>query len=86
MGIIVGVRGDGGHGTLNQRSRTHMDSQKLKQQAQVLHWSVLGVLNICCDSWLGIFTQAVGSSVLMISFACSWYSFPSTGVSCPGLI
>lgn len=58
MGIIVGVRKDGEHGTLNQLIRICMDSQKLKQQAQVLHWSVLGVLNICYGCWLGIFVYS----------------------------
>lgn len=84
MGTIVRDRGDGEHGPLNQLSRTRMGPQKLKQQAQVLHWSVLGVPNICYGCWLG--TPNSGYQCAADFFACSWYSFHSTGVFCPGLI
>lgn len=59
----------GEYGPPSQLSRTHMGSQRLKQQAQGVHGSAL-VLCVCCGCWLcvtvGLLTVEAGMSLTLL--------------------
>lgn len=75
---------------LNQLSRMHMGSQKLKSQAWCLHGSahcptwVCTLSSACYDSELGVFVRllTMGLGVSMTPFFISWDSFPPIGLHC----
>lgn len=74
----------GEYGPLSQLSRTHMGSQRLKQQAQGMCGSAQ-VLCVCCGCWLcvtvGLLTVGAGVSlILSLLFSCYWVALASLNV------
>lgn len=68
-----GCRKPGKYGPLNQLSRDHMSSQKLKSQTQDLHGSAPDLLCLCYDCWFSIFVGLLTVGVdFSDSFVSSW--------------
>ena len=79
------LRSPGEWSSQNQLSRAHRGSQRLKWQSWSLRRSVLGCLYICYSCWLDVL-RSPDSGNISDPFACSWASFPPTGLPYPALM
>ena len=86
----IRLRGDGGHqeqGPLDQLSKAHMNSPRLKQQTQGLHGPGLVPLHIYYSFQLSIFkghlSRRMSVSLILVS---AFRTVPSVGLPCPDLM
>lgn len=72
----------------NQLSKTHMGSQRLKQQGQSLLASPPGPLNVCYSCHLSVLggTTNSGNRCFTLLYVCPWEYFPQIRLPCLALI